>query len=164
VGSETELQRLLLQVEALEPQARWLLDQLDIKAGARAIDIGCGPLGILNLLSERLAPAGRAVGLEREAARFVEMARSETARRGLRNVEIVLGNALSNGLERASFDLVHERLVLVNVADRDAFIRERGTRTAASVRGKRTILVYCRSSERESLGPCRLDSQTDDRS
>jgi len=80
-GTQAELGRLLTQAEAYEPQANWLLDQIGVRSGWRAIDIGCGPIGILNLLSQRVGPHGSVVGLEREA-RFVEMAKAEVAKRG----------------------------------------------------------------------------------
>src|SRR5262249_32333849 len=82
-----------------------------------------GPIGILDLLSERVGPEGEVVGLEREA-RFVEMARIEVAKRDLRNVKIVQADALHSGLERNSFDLVHERLVMVNLSARDILLSE----------------------------------------
>src|SRR5579871_2670190 len=61
-----ERERLLHQVKMYEPAARWLLEQVGLSAGARAIDVGCGPLGILDLLVERVGPTGEVVGLERE--------------------------------------------------------------------------------------------------
>lgn len=79
-GTDVERQRLLAQVEGLEPKARWLLDAIGVQPGWRAVDIGCGPLGIVNLLSERVGPLGTVVGLGRES-RFVEMAKSGIARR-----------------------------------------------------------------------------------
>src|SRR5215218_1948311 len=51
-GSQPELERLLTQAKAYEPQANWLLDQIGVQPGWRSLDIGCGPIGILNLLSE----------------------------------------------------------------------------------------------------------------
>jgi SAM-dependent methyltransferase len=116
-GSESEKQRLLRQAEAYEPHARWLLDQIGIQPGWRVLDVGCGPIGILDLLSERVGPQGVVVGIERES-RFVEMAREEIAKRGLSNASIVQADALTTGLEKESFDVVHERLVLVNVPAR----------------------------------------------
>jgi protein-L-isoaspartate O-methyltransferase len=86
-GTQNERDRLLRQAKAYEPQANWLLDQIGVQRGWRAIDIGCGPIGILNLLSERVGPEGRVVGLEREG-RFVEMGKAEIAKRGLHNVEM----------------------------------------------------------------------------
>lgn len=122
-GTQTELARLLTQAEAYEPQANWLLDQIAVQPGWQAVDIGCGPIGILNLLSQRVGPRGSVVGLEREA-RFVGMAKAEIARRGLGNVRMIEADALNTGLERASFDLVHERLVMINVTARGAFLTE----------------------------------------
>ncbi len=63
------------------------------------------------------------VGLEREPL-FVEMAHAEIAKRGLSNVRVVQADALSTGLERNAYDLVHARLVLINVSARDAFLAE----------------------------------------
>jgi len=122
-GTQTELGRLLAQAKAYEPQANWLLDQIEVQSGWRAIDIGCGPIGILNLLSQRVGPRGSVVGLEREA-RFVEMAKTEVTKRGLVNVQMIEADALETGLEKESFDLVHERLVMINVSARDAFLTE----------------------------------------
>jgi SAM-dependent methyltransferase len=122
-GTQTEQQRLVAQASEFEMQARWLLDQIDIRPGWHAVDIGCGPIGILNLLSERVGAEDSVVGLEREP-RFVTMARSEIAQRGLRNVEIVQADALSTGLQKAAFDLVHERLVMINVPAREALLQE----------------------------------------
>jgi SAM-dependent methyltransferase len=102
-----------------------LLDRIPIKPGARAIDIGCGPIGVLNLLSKRVGPQGAVVGVERES-RFAEMARAEVSARGLRNVEVVNASAVKTGLDANSYDLVHERLVLINLpqATRGAILAE----------------------------------------
>ncbi len=122
-GTQTELERLLAQAESYELRARRLLDQINIQPGWRVLDIGCGPIGILDLLSEYVGAQGVVVGLEREP-RFAEMARAEIAKRGLRNVRIVQADALSSGLEKNSFDLVHERLVMVNVSAREQLLSE----------------------------------------
>jgi SAM-dependent methyltransferase len=122
-GTHTERDRLLAQAEQYEATANWLLDQIDIRPGWRAVDIGCGPIGILNLLSERVEASGSVIGLEREQ-RFVEMARAEIAKRRLGNVTMVQADGLDTGLEKNSFDLVHERLVMINVSAREAFLTE----------------------------------------
>ena len=94
----------------------WLLDVIGIEQGWRVADIGCGPIGVLDLLSERVGPTGEVIGIEREA-RFADMAREEIEKRGLRNVSIVRGNAIGSVLEKGTFDLVHERLVLINISE-----------------------------------------------
>jgi SAM-dependent methyltransferase len=122
-GTQTELQRLLAQAEVYEAESNWLLDQCGIRPGWRTVDVGCGPIGILNLLSQRVGPHGSVVGVEREP-RFVEMACAEIAKRGLSNVSVVQADGLNTGLEKDAYDLVHERLVLINVSARDAFLTE----------------------------------------
>ena len=61
--SRAEEERLRNQVRELEHEARWLLDRLDIQPGARAIDLGCGLQGVLDLLAARVGPRGTVVGL-----------------------------------------------------------------------------------------------------
>jgi len=113
-GDSAELRRLVVQAAGLETEAASMLDTIAIRPGWRAVDIGCGPVGILALLSKRVGPSGAVVGLEREW-RFVDMAVGEIERRRLGNVEVVCGDALSADLEEASFDFAHERLVLMNL-------------------------------------------------
>jgi ubiquinone/menaquinone biosynthesis C-methylase UbiE len=122
-GTQTEQQRLLAQASDFETQSTWLLDRIGVQQGWRAVDIGCGPIGILDLLSARVGKEGSVVGLEREK-RFVDAARAEVASRGLRNVEIVQADALNTGLREASFDLVHERLVMINVPAREVLLQQ----------------------------------------
>ena len=124
-GTLTEQQRLIAQARAREAYARSMLDQIAIEPGDRALDVGCGPIGIMDLLSERVGSGGVVVGVEREP-RFVEMAQAEITQRGLRNVQVINADALRTGLEKNSFDFVHERLVLINVppATREAILAE----------------------------------------
>jgi SAM-dependent methyltransferase len=119
----TEQQRLVAQAQEFEPQARWLLDHVGIQRGWRVIELGCGPVGILNLLSERVGPQGGVVGLE-YVPRFAEMAGNEIARRGLTNVEVVQADALSSGLQRNCFDFAHERLVMINISAPETILSE----------------------------------------
>ena len=113
----------LEQGRGLEPEAKSLLDRIGMQPGWKAIDVGCGPLGILDLLADRVGPASEAVGLERES-RLVEMGQAILAQRGLRNARFVLGDVYNNGLPRASFDLVHTRLLLINLKDPEGALAE----------------------------------------
>jgi SAM-dependent methyltransferase len=92
-----------------------MLDRIDLKPGLRAVDVGCGPIGIMNLLSERVGADGIVIGVEREP-RFFDMACTEQRRRGLSNVKLVNADALNTGLDKNSYDFVHERLVLINIS------------------------------------------------
>jgi SAM-dependent methyltransferase len=121
-GSEDELRRLRAQAAEHEASARQLLEAVGMAPGWRVLDVGCGPIGILPLLAEAVGPGGEAIGLEREP-RFVRMARAELTRLGLTNVTVVEGDALSSGLKVGSFDVVHERLVMVNMPERAELVR-----------------------------------------
>lgn len=113
-GTPTEQQRLISQAQGLEPHARSMLERIAIRPGSRTVDFGCGPIGILNLLSERVGPDGVVVGVEREP-RFAAMAQAQVRERGLRNVRVIVADALETGLEANSYDFVHERLIFINV-------------------------------------------------
>jgi ubiquinone/menaquinone biosynthesis C-methylase UbiE len=113
-GTASEQERLVAQAADFTPQARWLIDQLGIPPGARVVDVGCGPIGILPELAQAVGPAGVVIGVERES-RFVRMAKDEVRSRALPQVRIVQGDGLALGLEAGSFDVAHERLVLINL-------------------------------------------------
>jgi ubiquinone/menaquinone biosynthesis C-methylase UbiE len=118
-----ESARLAQQANELRAYSEALLDRVGLGAGQTAIDLGCGPRGILDLLSERVAPGGRVVGIEADPT-HVAMAREFAADQGLDNVEVIRGDARATGLGSASFDLVHCRTLLVNVPEPAAVVAE----------------------------------------
>jgi ubiquinone/menaquinone biosynthesis C-methylase UbiE len=109
-----EIERLGRQAEELAADSAALLDRASLLPGQAAIDLGCGPRGVLDLLAERVAPGGRVVGVDADPA-MTAMARQFTAGRGLSNVEIMTADARHTGLPSQSFDLVHTRTLLINV-------------------------------------------------
>ena len=84
--------------------------------GQRALDLGCGPRGVLDLLAARVGPTGRVVGVDADPA-HVAMAHEFAARLGMRNVEVLTADARGTGLSSGSFDVVHARTVLVTVPE-----------------------------------------------
>jgi SAM-dependent methyltransferase len=118
---DTERTRLLAQCEIHRGEAGRLLDRFPI-TGGRVLDVGCGPLGVLDLLAERAGPTCTVVGLDREA-RFLVMA-AESLGGAHPTPELVAGDATATGLPADSFDLVHERTVLNNVPDPGAVVAE----------------------------------------
>jgi ubiquinone/menaquinone biosynthesis C-methylase UbiE len=113
-SSSGESARLQRQAEELLPDSAVLLDRVGLRPGDSAIDLGCGPRGVIDLLAERVAPSGRVIGLDADAA-HVAMASEFVASRGLSEVELVCGDARHTGLESGSFDLVHARTLLITV-------------------------------------------------
>jgi SAM-dependent methyltransferase len=100
----------------MRPYSARLLDRTGLARGQSAIDLGCGPSGIIDLLAERVAPGGRVVGLDADPV-HVAMARQFAAEHGLADVEVVEADARHTGLPPGSFDLVHARTLLVTIPD-----------------------------------------------
>jgi SAM-dependent methyltransferase len=111
-----ERDRLRRQAEELRDHSAALLDRVGIERNWSAIDLGCGPRGIVDLLADRVGPAGRVTGLEYNPD-SVALAREFAVSRGLANVGIVEGDARRTGLPASSFDVVHTRTVLINIPE-----------------------------------------------
>ncbi len=120
---DAERARLLAQCALHRAEAEILLDRIGLHAGDRVVDLGCGPLGVLDLFAERVGPTGHVVGLDREA-RYLAIARQELDARGFTGVELMVSDATGTALDPGSFDLVHERLVLNNVPQPSAVLAE----------------------------------------
>jgi SAM-dependent methyltransferase len=120
--SAEELDHLVAQAEVFAEEAAQLLDRLPVGSGGAVIDVGCGVLGVLHLLRQRVGPSGRVVGVDREP-RMVAMARRIISERRI-EVELIEGDAPKLMLPSDSFDLVHERTVLLNVADPEQVLAE----------------------------------------
>jgi SAM-dependent methyltransferase len=109
-----EADRLRRQSAELLALSAGLVDRSGIGQGQQAIDLGCGPSGIIELLCERVGPGGRVVGVDLDAA-LASSARELTREKGLANAEIIQADARHTGLPSSSFDLVHARTLLVNI-------------------------------------------------
>jgi len=115
-SSAGESARLQRQADELAPDSAALLDRAGVRPGQAAIDLGCGPRGILDLLAARVSPGGRVVGLDADPV-HTAMAARFAAERALGQVKIVTADARHTGLASGSFDLVHARTLLINVPD-----------------------------------------------
>jgi ubiquinone/menaquinone biosynthesis C-methylase UbiE len=128
LGSDpAERGRLRRQSQELGAYSSALLDQVGVGPGWRAIDLGCGPSGVLGLLAERVGPGGRVTGLEINPANVSlarELAQELAQERGLANVEVLQGDARQTGQPSSAFDLVHARTLLINVPDPAGIVAE----------------------------------------
>lgn len=114
-----EIERLLVQGAAMAPETERMLDLIGVRPGWSVLDIGCGPRGITDLLSQRVGSSGRVVGLDMNAD-FLEHARTN----GAPNVTFIQGDAYGSSLEAKSFDLVHLRFVASTAGDPESLIKE----------------------------------------
>ena len=107
----SELERLRLQSLVWEPSGRQLLSKLGGGSGARALDVGCGALGWLRILSEWVGPSGQIVGGDVDQS-LLDAARSFLEDEGISGVELVVDDLFESRLEPGSFDLVHGRYLI----------------------------------------------------
>jgi SAM-dependent methyltransferase len=110
-GRLSELERLQLQARVWEPAGEHLLRRIGDGTGLRAVDVGCGGLGWLRLLSRWVGPGGRVIGTDLQAS-MLEAAGTFIRDESLGNVDLVEDELFASALEPASFDLVHARFQL----------------------------------------------------
>lgn len=103
-----ELERLQTQSKVWEPAGRALLAQLPDGTGRRALDVGCGVMGWLRVLSQWVGPSGSVVGTDFDEA-MLGGAKAFLEAEALRNVTLLKDDLFSSQLPSADFDLVHAR-------------------------------------------------------
>ena len=110
-GRLSELDRLQLQSRVWEPAGERLVAELGDGDGKRALDVGCGSMGWLRLLSRWTGPEGTCVGTDTDE-RMLTAARTFVADEKLTGVELVQDDLFASALPAGSFDLVHARFQL----------------------------------------------------
>jgi SAM-dependent methyltransferase len=110
-GQLSELERLQLQSRVWEPTGRQLLSQLDGGTGGWVLDVGCGVMSWLRILSEWVGPSGRVVGTD-IGEHLLDAARSFLEAEGISNVDLVVDDLFDSKLEPRSFNLVHARFLI----------------------------------------------------
>jgi SAM-dependent methyltransferase len=95
-----------------EPSGCRLLEAISVDGDqgsrTRSLDVGCGVLGWLRVLSEWVGPDGAVTGTDIDDA-MLTAARTFVSEEGLGNVRLVRDDLFTSRLETASFDLVHSR-------------------------------------------------------
>ena len=109
-GQASELERLQLQSRVWEPSGQRLLEAIGPGRG-RGLDVGCGVLGWLRLLSRWVGADGEVVGTDIDEAMLAAAAQF-IADEELPNVTLIKDDLFATSLEPASFDLVHARFEL----------------------------------------------------
>jgi ubiquinone/menaquinone biosynthesis C-methylase UbiE len=99
------------------------MPHLKMRGGVSVHHSGCGPLGVLDLLSDRVGIAGEVVGLDNES-RMIALADRAVAERGPGNVRLLEADAYASNLPADSFGVAHERLVLNNVTAPESVVGE----------------------------------------
>ena len=107
-GQPSELERLQLQSRVWEPAGRALLAEFPRAADLAAVEVGCGVMGWLRVLSEWVGAQGRVVGCDVDD-KMLAGARSFIDAERLDNVTLQQDDLFASQLPERSFDLVHAR-------------------------------------------------------
>jgi ubiquinone/menaquinone biosynthesis C-methylase UbiE len=118
-----EVERLQSWASSWETETEVLLDRIQVQPGWQAIDLACGPLGIIGPLSRRVGTTGRVIASDLNPG-MLAAARRYAEKNALNNIEFVEANALQSNLPRASFDLVHARFLFAPLGKDDILLNE----------------------------------------
>jgi SAM-dependent methyltransferase len=119
---EAERRRLDLLGEVFDAGTRDVLGRLALPAGARCLEVGAGAGSIARWLCDKVGAGGRVVATDLDT-RFLEQLTDE-------NLEVRRHDIVADDLDEGHYDLVHARLVLEHIPERDRVLR----RLAAALR------------------------------
>jgi len=118
---DAEIDRLGLQHQVWRRPALSLWERAGVSRGSTVIDAGAGP-GFASLdLGEIVGTEGRVLALER-SERFLDRLKDEAARRGLSQIQAVLGDLLGDVWPQGIADFIWCRWVLAFVSDPAAIV------------------------------------------
>ena len=116
--SSEERRRLQQQARELAGDSIWLFEQVPLSVGPRVVEIGCGPQGCLEILSDRVGPTGSVIGID-FVPDMIARATTSAAAAGLSNVRFLEGMIEALPLADESVDVVISNGV-VNLSPRKA--------------------------------------------
>lgn len=108
---EQERRRLDLLEQTFDPGTIDYLSRLPLRPGARALEVGGGAGSITRWLCDRLGPDGRVVATDLEIGFLSRLTE--------KNLEVRRHDIVEDPLEEGAFDLIHSRLVLEHIPQRD---------------------------------------------
>jgi len=110
------------------PTTEALFSRVGIDRAARCLDLGCGG-GDVSVALAALAPDGFVVGSDVDETKL-ELARSEAASAGLRNVEYRVEDVMEPATDDEIFDVVYVRFLLTHLPDPAKALRNISARLA----------------------------------
>jgi SAM-dependent methyltransferase len=103
-----------LLARILDPHTEAVLNHvLDLHAGFRSLDLGCGRGTVAHLLAEETGPSGQVVAMDLDPRHVAAHDRIEVRAGDVRTAEL--------GVEE--YDVVHARLLLMHVSEREELLR-----------------------------------------
>ncbi|QDY80065.1 class I SAM-dependent methyltransferase [Streptomyces qinzhouensis] len=124
---ERERQRLALNQSYLDPHTIRCLDAIGVAPGWRCLDAGAGGGSISRVLADRVGATGSVLALDLDTTLLGEHPNLTVRRHDLR----------ADPLPESAFDLVHTRLLLTHLAEREEVL----SRLVGAVRPGGTLVV-----------------------
>jgi 2-polyprenyl-3-methyl-5-hydroxy-6-metoxy-1,4-benzoquinol methylase len=124
------------------------LEDRGVGPGWHCLEVGGGGGSVANWLCSRVGPGGRVVVTDIDT-RFLENLK-------LPNLEVLRHDLTRDPLAEAAYDLVHLRLVLVHLPDKEEILKRLGrsqARRLAYRRGIRHSICAARSDVKSRRGP-----------
>jgi ubiquinone/menaquinone biosynthesis C-methylase UbiE len=113
-GQLSEIERLRLQSRVWAPAGKRLLARLGDGRGLRVLEVGCGVMGWLPILSQWVGAPGEVIGTDVDE-KMRASAEALCDEESLGNVRIVDDDIFDSALPEASFQLVHMRFQLAPI-------------------------------------------------
>ena len=120
-GWHAERDRLASLTRLYDETTLRLCEQLQVAPGSRCLELGAGTGTVAEALAERVSPHGRVVATDTDT-RFLEPLANE--------VLLVQAADVTAGLPISSFDLIHARLLLEHLPQRQDVLRSMADATA----------------------------------
>ncbi len=128
-GHADERARLALVEATYDEQTVAVLCRLGVAPGWRCLEVGGGSGSMTRWLAARVGPSGHVLVTDLDLSLLADVAAP--------NVEVRRHDVVRDALPMAAFDLVHARLVLEHIPERDAVV----PKLAAAVRPGGWLLV-----------------------
>ncbi len=106
-----EPRRLELLEDHADPTTMSRLQATGLREGWSCLEVGAGRGSIAHWLAGQVGPSGRVTALDLDTSLLLWL--------DAPNVEVVCGDVLELGLPEGSFDLIHTRLVLMHIPERE---------------------------------------------
>ncbi len=113
-GQLSEMERLRLQSRVWEPAGEGLLAHLGSGAGLHALEVGCGAMGWMRILSRWVGAEGSVTATDVDE-KMLAAAEAFCAEESLANVNVLRDDCFVTTLPPANFDLVHLRFQLAHL-------------------------------------------------
>jgi SAM-dependent methyltransferase len=111
---ELEPHRLGLLEHHADPTSAGRLKATGVGTGWNCLEVGAGRGSVARWLAKQVGPSGRVMALDLETSLLEDLDEP--------NIDVVCGDVLDVDLQEGSFDLIHTRLVLMHIPERERAI------------------------------------------